>query len=178
MLPAALSQIKEPIFWRFLPLRHSISQHFIVLQMRDPNTIACADVLLEDVTANQLSSQVALFGMMRFCILLKCFSMGTVQLHSSLHYTIYVSISWYMAGYHHTIKRNNTIPGLLIKQSYSGCTLSNETTHFFEIYVTEAFNKSTFYCAAYERRPQERSCSGRTSGRCYSKPALFTGMVI
>ena len=58
---------KEPIFLWFLPLRHSISQHFTVLQMRDPNTVACADVPVEDVTADQLSSQVALFGMMHFC---------------------------------------------------------------------------------------------------------------
>ena len=61
------SHKNKPIFMRFLPLRHSISQHFTVLQMRDPNTVACADVPVEDVTTDQLSSQVALFGMMHFC---------------------------------------------------------------------------------------------------------------
>ena len=61
------SHKNEPIFTRFLPLRHSISQYFTVLQMRGPNSLACADVPVEDVTTDQLSSQVALFGMMLFC---------------------------------------------------------------------------------------------------------------
>ena len=34
MLPGALCHMKEPIFWRFLPLMHLISQYFIVLLMR------------------------------------------------------------------------------------------------------------------------------------------------
>ena len=45
---------------------------------------------------------------------------------------------------------------------------------FFEVLATEAFNKSTFYCAAYERHNLENSCSCGTEGRCYSRPALLT----
>ena len=83
-------------------------------------------------------------------------------------------VGWYMAGYDHTIRRNNTIPGLLIKRSPTKC-ISNQKIHYFEVYATEAFNKSAFYCAAYERHHQERSCSCGTGGRCYSRPALLTG---
>ena len=39
----------------------------------------------------------------------------------------------------------------------------------------EALNKSTFYCAAYERHHQGKSCSCDKGGRCYSRPALLTG---
>ena len=90
-------------------------------------------------------------------------------------YTDYVG--WYMAGHSHAIKRNNTIPGLLIKRSRSfvKCTPSKEKTHFFEVYATEAFNKSTFYCAAYEKHHQERSCRCGRDGRCYSRPGLLRG---
>ena len=86
------------------------------------------------------------------------------------------TVNWYMAGYPKAIKRNNTVPGLLIKRwRASGCTESDERTHFFEVLATEAFNKSTFYCAAYETRSQENGCSCGTDGRCYSRPALLTG---
>ena len=82
------------------------------------------------------------------------------------------SVGWYMAGNSRVIKRNNTVPGLLIKIRRASCTESNRT-HFIEVLATEQFNKSTFYCAAYERRKQ--SCSCGTGGRCYSRPALLTG---
>ena len=86
------------------------------------------------------------------------------------------TVSWYMAGYPNAIKRNNTVPGLLIKKRCdSGCSESDERTHFFEVFATEAFNKSTFYCAACETRRQEDSCSCGTGGRCFSRPALLTG---
>ena len=86
------------------------------------------------------------------------------------------TVNWYMAGHSNAIKRNNTVSGLLIKRwRGSRCTESNERTFFFEVFATEAFNKSTFYCAAYERRRQENSCSCGTDGRCYSRPALLTG---
>ena len=86
-------------------------------------------------------------------------------------------VSWYMSGYSRAIKRNNTVPGLLIKRRRaSGCTESGEIIFFFEVLATEAFNKSTFYCAAYETRREICSCG--TEGRCYSRPALFTGTVI
>ena len=86
------------------------------------------------------------------------------------------SVGWYMAGHSRVIKRNNTVPGLLIKRRRaSGCTESGEWTFYFEVFATEPFNKSTFYCAAYETRPQENSCSCGTDGRCYSRPALLTG---
>ena len=85
--------------------------------------------------------------------------------------------SWYMAGHSSAIKRNNTVPGLLIKRRRATCTESDERTHFFEVLATEAFNKSTFYCAAYETR-QEKSCSCGTDGRCYSRPALLTGELV
>ena len=83
-------------------------------------------------------------------------------------------VSWYMAGHSSAIRRNNTVPGLLIKRrGASGCTESDERTHFIEVLATEAFNKSTFYCAANERR--QESCSCGTDGRCYSRPALLKG---
>ena len=85
--------------------------------------------------------------------------------------------SWYMAGHSSSIKRNNSIPGLLIKRRRSTCTESDERTSFFEVLATEAFHKSTFYCAAYETRHQE-SCSCGTDGRCYSRPALLLGKPI
>ena len=85
--------------------------------------------------------------------------------------------SWYMAGHSSAIKRNNTVPGLLIKRGRaSTCTESDERTHFFEVLATEAFHKSTFYCAAYER--SRESCSCGTDGRCYSRPALLTGELV
>ena len=81
-----------------------------------------------------------------------------------------------MAGYPKAIKRNNIVPGLLIKrQRASGRTESDEWTHVFEVLATEAFNKSTFYCAAHEIHPQENSCSCGMDGRCYNRPALLTG---
>ena len=85
--------------------------------------------------------------------------------------------SWYMAGHSSAIKRNNTVPGLLIKRGRSStCTESDERTHFFEVLATKALHKSTFYCAAYERRLV--SCSCGTGGRCYSRPALLTGKLV
>ena len=88
------------------------------------------------------------------------------------------SVGWYIAGYHRAIKSNNTIPGLLIKRSSRGvvkCPPSNIKTYYFEVYATEALNKSTFYCAAYEKRDLEKSCSCGKRGRCYSRSALLTG---
>ena len=87
------------------------------------------------------------------------------------------TVGWYIAGYHRAIKSNNTIPGLLIKRSSQvvKCPPSNIKTYFFEVYATEALNKSTFYCAAYEKRDLEKSCSCGKRGRCYSRPALLTG---
>ena len=85
------------------------------------------------------------------------------------------SVGWYIAGYHRAIKRNNTLPGLLIKRSHVKSTQSNEWTHFFKVYATEALNKSTFYCAVYEKHDLDKSCSCGKGGRCYSRPALLTG---
>ena len=90
-------------------------------------------------------------------------------------------VGWYMAGHSSAIKRNNTVPGLLIKRRFvSRCTESNGRTFFFEVLATEAFNKSTFYCAAnaYKTRSEEQSCSCGTDGRCFSRPALLLGKPI
>ena len=85
-------------------------------------------------------------------------------------------VSWYMAGHSSAIKSNSTVPGLLIKTwRASTRTDSNGRTHFIEVLATEAFHKSTFYCAANERRRHQESCSCGTDGRCYSRPALLTG---
>ena len=85
-------------------------------------------------------------------------------------------VRWYMAGYSNAIRRNNTVPGLLIKRPrVSKCSDSDERTHFFEVLATKAFNKSTFYCAVYKTRHEEKSCSCGTDVRCYSRPALLTG---
>ena len=100
------------------------------------------------------------------------------QFNCTVECSYTISVGWYMAGYYHAVKRNNTIPGLLIKRSSESdvkCTLSNEKTYFFEVYATEAFNKSTFYCAAYVKHRLEKNCSCGTDGRCYSRPALLTG---
>ena len=97
------------------------------------------------------------------------------QFNCTVHCTHTRSVGWYMAGYDHAIKSNSSVPGLLIKRkSDSKCT-SNQKTHFFEVYATGAWNKSTFYCAAYERHHLEKSCSCDKGGRCYSRPALLTG---
>ena len=85
------------------------------------------------------------------------------------------SVGWYMTGHNSVIKRNNTIPGLLIKRSFAKCTPSKEKTHFFEVYATEVLNKSTFYCAAYVKHALAKSCSCSKGGRCYTRPALLTG---
>ena len=85
-------------------------------------------------------------------------------------------VGWYMAGHSIAIRRNNTVPSLLItRPRVSKCTESNGRTHFLEVLATEAFHKSAFYCAAYEQHHQDRSCSCGTGGRCYSRPALLTG---
>ena len=56
---------------------------------------------------------------------------------------------------------------------FPGALSQMEGPIFFEVLATEAFNKSTFYCGAYERR--QVSCSCGTGGRCYSRPAILTG---
>ena len=59
MFPGAVSQMKGPIFLRFLPLRHSISQHFTVLLIRHAMRRRAAVVeQMGDATAGQLSLQV------------------------------------------------------------------------------------------------------------------------
>ena len=95
------------------------------------------------------------------------------QFNCTVHCTHTRTVGWYMAGYDHAIKRNNTIPGLLIKRTSDSKCTSNQKIHYFEVYATEAWNKSTFYCAAYERH--QKSCSCGKGGRCYSRPALLTG---
>ena len=94
------------------------------------------------------------------------------QFNCTVHCTHTRSVGWYMAGYDLAIRRNNTIPGLLIKRTSDSKCTSNQKIHYFEVYATEAWNKSTFYCAAYEKG---RSCSCGKEGRCYSRPALLTG---
>jgi len=99
-----------------------------------------------------------------------------VQFNCTVHCNY--TVNWYMAGHSSAIKRNNTVPGLLIKRGRaSSCTESNKRTHFFEVLATEAFNKSTFYCAANEGS-QHRSMCRCAGGRCYSRPALLTGSPI
>ena len=99
------------------------------------------------------------------------------QFNCTVHCGYTRSVGWYMAGYHRAIKRNSTIPGLLIKISSDvKCTSSIiEKTYFFEVYATEALNKSTFYCAAYVKHNLEKSCKCGKGWRCYSRPALLTG---
>ena len=87
-------------------------------------------------------------------------------------------VNWYMAGHSSAIKRSNTVPGLLIKRGRaSSCIESNKRTHFLEVLATEAFNKSTFYCAANEGSQHHSMCRCAV-GRCYSQPALLTGSPI
>ena len=61
VLPGALSQMKGPISLRFLPPRHSISQHFTVLLMRHIEERAAVVKHMGGVTASQPSSLVGLF---------------------------------------------------------------------------------------------------------------------
>ena len=63
MLPHALGQMEGPIFLRFLPPRHSISQHFTVLQMRDIERAAVVEQK-GGVIAGPPSLQVSPFGML------------------------------------------------------------------------------------------------------------------
>ena len=60
VLPHALNQVKEPISLRFLPPRHSISQHFTVLLMRDLKRAAVVEQV-GGVTAGLPSLQVSWF---------------------------------------------------------------------------------------------------------------------
>ena len=104
----------------------------------------------------------------------------TVQVNEWAQFNCTVScgytVGWYMAGYSNAIKRNNTVPGLLIKRRRASmCTESDKMTFFIEVLATEAFNKSTVYCAVYKTSREEKSCSCGTDGRCYSRPALLTG---
>ena len=65
MLPHALSQVKGLFSLRFLPPRHSISQHFTVLLMRHAiKRIAAVVEQGGDVTADLPSLQVSPFGML------------------------------------------------------------------------------------------------------------------
>ena len=81
-----------------------------------------------------------------------------------------------MAGHRRAIRDNSSVPGLFIKRSsVVKCTPPIEKTYFFEVYATEALNRSTFYCAAYVKHNQEKRCSCGEGGRCYSRPALLTG---
>ena len=69
MFPGALSQMEGPIFLRFLPPRHSIGQHFTVLQIRDVDINIKRAAVVEqegDVIAGLPSLQVSQFGT-RFC---------------------------------------------------------------------------------------------------------------
>ena len=97
------------------------------------------------------------------------------QFNCTVHCSCTRSVGWYIAGHDRSIRRNNTVPGLLIKISFRRCTPLHEKTYFFEVFATEVFNKSTFYCAAYEKHHQGRSCSCGAGGICYSRPALLTG---
>ena len=50
-------------------------------------------------------------------------------------------VSWYMAGHSSAIKRNNAVPGLLIKRRCAFmCTDSGERIYFFEVLATKAFH--------------------------------------
>ena len=62
MLPGALSHMEGAIFLRFLPLRHSISQHFIVPLMRHALRRTAAVVeQMGGVIADLPSLQVRIF---------------------------------------------------------------------------------------------------------------------
>ena len=61
------SDEKKTFFLKFLPQRHSISQHFTVLQMRDVERIAAVVEQKGGVTAGLPSLQVSTFGMLCLC---------------------------------------------------------------------------------------------------------------
>ena len=95
------------------------------------------------------------------------------QFNCTVHCSYTSSVGWYMAGHRRAIRDNSSVPGLLIKRSSDvKCTTPIEKTYFFEVYATEALNRSTFYCAAYVKH---KRCSCGKGGRCYSRPALLTG---
>ena len=59
---------KTLFFLKFLPQRHSISQHFTALQMKDAlKRIAAVVEQKESVTAGLPSLQVSMFGMLCLC---------------------------------------------------------------------------------------------------------------
>ena len=67
MLPGALSHMEGAIFLRFLPLRHSISQHFIVLLVR--HAVKRTAAVVEqggDVSAGLPSLQVSTLRLTTF----------------------------------------------------------------------------------------------------------------
>ena len=80
VLPGALSQMKGPIFLRFLPLRHSISQHFTVLLMRHAHKRTAAVVeRMGGVTAGLPSLQVSTLKLLRLCSVFFCFFSTTLS---------------------------------------------------------------------------------------------------
>ena len=102
----------------------------------------------------------------------------TVQVNEWAQYNCTVRcryhVSWYMAGHHKAIKRNNSVPGLEIRIPPASMCTSDQKMHFFEVHASGALNASVFYCAANEN-PRQRSMCRCAGGRCYSRPALLTG---
>ena len=53
------------------------------------------------------------------------------------------TVRWFIAGYPSPIKRNNTVPGLVTRRTFSRCTSSNQTTHFFEVQANKAVDSKS-----------------------------------
>ena len=85
------------------------------------------------------------------------------------------TVSWFIAGRSRAIKKNNTVPGLVIRRIFSRCTSSNQKTYFLEVQATEALNNSAFYCAAYQGSRTSSICRCGADGRHFSKSALLRG---
>ena len=71
------------------------------------------------------------------------------------------------------IKRNNIVPGLLIKRRRaSGCTESHGRSHFSLRFLPLRHSISQHFIVLLMRQTrQENGCSCGTEGRCYSRPA-------
>ena len=67
------------------------------------------------------------------------------------------TVSWYMAGHSRAIKRNNTVPGLLIKRGRaSTCTESGERAFFFEVLATARHSISQHFTVLLMRHAIKR----------------------
>ena len=84
------------------------------------------------------------------------------------------TVGWYMAGYPKAIKRSNIVPGLLVKRRRaSGCTESDERTHFLR-FLPLRHSISQHFIVLLMRHAQKRTAAvvERMGGVTAGPPSL------